>query len=94
MLNGDVNPIHMTPLTAKLFGYSTCIAHGMFSVCKVFGLQEDTGEQTIEGRFVRPMMLPREEVIGMTSGKEGGEYVVGYFNAEGQFKACVEGAIK
>jgi hypothetical protein len=95
MLNGDVNPIHMTPLTAKLFGYSSCIAHGMFSVCTMFGLEkEDTGKQTISGLFVRPMMLPRKKVTFLKSDNKEGNYVVGYYDKEGKFKACVEGQIE
>ena len=39
-LNGDINPIHMHPLSAKLFGYRSCIAHGMHSVCKVWSVVE------------------------------------------------------
>ncbi|GMH49371.1 hypothetical protein TrVE_jg3698 [Triparma verrucosa] len=90
-LNGDVNPIHVSPLAARLFGYSSCIAHGMFSVCNLFHASEDdTGVNTIVGEFVRPVVLPRD-VVGK---RKGEEYVVGFYDKEGKFKVCVKGVIK
>ncbi|EGD82941.1 hypothetical protein PTSG_03574 [Salpingoeca rosetta] len=32
--SGDYNPIHIHPLTAKLFGQPTCIAHGMYTLAR------------------------------------------------------------
>ncbi|CAB9514393.1 Maoc domain protein dehydratase [Seminavis robusta] len=43
-LNGDINPIHMHPLSAKLFGYKSCIAHGMHSLCKLWSVLETNTE--------------------------------------------------
>ena len=34
---GDHNPIHTNPIGAKLFGFPTVIAHGMFSAAAVLG---------------------------------------------------------
>lgn len=88
-LNGDINPIHVSPLAAKLFGYKSCIAHGMFSVCNMFSLDDDTGKNEVLGEFIRPVILP-EKVVGLRNGEE---YVVGFYKGE-EFKVCVRGVIK
>lgn len=98
-LNGDINPIHMFPITAKLFGYKSCIAHGMFSVCKLineprFAAEEEGGaaSTTVTARFTRPTMLPNPAV--MTFLKKGtDEYVIGFQNKDGAFKETVKGTI-
>ncbi|GMH75788.1 hypothetical protein TrLO_g2664 [Triparma laevis f. longispina] len=88
-LNGDINPIHVSPLAAKLFGYKSCIAHGMFSVCNMFSLDDDTGKNEVLGEFIRPVILP-EKVVGLRNGEK---YVVGFYKGE-EFKVCVRGVIK
>ena len=89
-LNGDINPIHVSPLAAKVFGYKSCIAHGMFSVCNMFSLDTDTGKNEMMGEFVRPIVLPRD-VVGLRYGEE---YAVGFYNCQGEYKVCVRGFIK
>ena len=60
-VSGDINPIHLTPWTAKLFGFKRAIAHGMWSLARSAALlqpqlgQEPT-ELTVE--FKRPLFLP------------------------------------
>src|ERR1700739_554813 len=59
-VSGDHNPIHTNPIAAKLFGFPTVIAHGMFTAAAVL--------RTIEGplpdalrysvRFGKPVVLP------------------------------------
>lgn len=34
-ISGDVNPIHMSDLTAKAFGFPRAIAHGMWSLARI-----------------------------------------------------------
>ena len=97
-LNGDINPIHMFPITAKLFGYKSCIAHGMYSVCKLVNeprfadLTTAEGHCTITARFTRPTMLPNSAV--MTFLKKGtDEYVIGIKNKDGELKETVKGTV-
>ena len=90
LLNGDINPIHITSVSAKFFGYKSCISHGMFSVCKMFGQVEDTGTNYVKGKFVRPILLP-QDVVGRRDAE--GNYVVGYVD-KGDFKVCVEGEMR
>ncbi|HTQ20784.1 MaoC/PaaZ C-terminal domain-containing protein [Mycobacterium sp.] len=59
-VGGDHNPIHTNPVAAKLFGFPTVIAHGMFSAAAVLanieGRLPDAVSYTV--RFGKPMVLP------------------------------------
>jgi acyl dehydratase len=59
-VGGDHNPIHTNPIAAKLFGFPTVIAHGMFSAAAVLanieGQLPDALKYSV--RFARPMVLP------------------------------------
>jgi hypothetical protein len=58
---GDMNPIHLYPLTAKLFGFQRHIAHGMWTMARCCALlQEDPGREPSElsTRFKQPLFLP------------------------------------
>ena len=56
-VSGDYNPIHLYPLTAKLFGMPRHIIHGMYSVGKALScLPLSTTEVDIS--FRRPIFLP------------------------------------
>ena len=35
LLSGDLNPIHLTDVSAKLFGFRSAIAHGMWTLARV-----------------------------------------------------------
>lgn len=97
-VNGDVNPIHMHPLAAKLFGYKSCISHGMFSVCKTLTAFEDGEGMNFSATFKRPIILPQAGVTAFKNGKND-DYVVGYFGksrttGDEEFKECVVGILK
>jgi acyl dehydratase len=59
-VGGDHNPIHTNPIAAKLFGFPTVIAHGMFSAAAVLpnieGQLPDAVKYSV--RFARPVVLP------------------------------------
>jgi acyl dehydratase len=59
-VSGDHNPIHTNPIAAKLFGFPTVIAHGMFSAAAVLanieGQLPDTVKYSV--RFAKPVVLP------------------------------------
>lgn len=57
---GDHNPIHTSSLGAKLFGFPTAIAHGMFSAAAVLANIEGELPEAVEYsvRFGKPMLLP------------------------------------
>lgn len=59
-VGGDHNPIHTNPIGAKLFGFPTVIAHGMFSAAAVLvnleGKIPDAVRYSV--RFAKPVVLP------------------------------------
>ncbi|MGY4654527.1 MaoC/PaaZ C-terminal domain-containing protein [Mycobacterium sp. URHB0021] len=74
-VSGDHNPIHTNPIAAKLFGFPTVIAHGMFSAAAVLA--------NIEGRlpdgvrysvkFAKPVVLPASAGLYVDRGSDGWE---------------------
>jgi acyl dehydratase len=59
-IGGDHNPIHTNPVGAKLFGFPTVIAHGMFSAAAVLANLEAVipDAVTYSVRFGKPVLLP------------------------------------
>jgi acyl dehydratase len=59
-VSGDVNPIHLHPLSARAFGFDRAIAHGMFSYARVLGSLGPrlpaAGSSTVW--FRKPVTLP------------------------------------
>ena len=59
-VGGDHNPIHTNPIAAKLFGFPTVIAHGMFTAAAVLanieGQLPDGVKYSV--RFAKPVVLP------------------------------------
>jgi acyl dehydratase len=59
-VGGDHNPIHTNPVAAKLFGFPTVIAHGMFSAAAVLANVEGQLPDAVKYsvRFAKPVVLP------------------------------------
>jgi acyl dehydratase len=59
-VSGDRNPIHMHPLSARLFGFPTAIAHGMWTKARCLAAFEGRiGERyAIEVEFRAPLRIP------------------------------------
>ena len=59
-IGGDHNPIHTTPIWAKLFGFPTVIAHGMFSAAAVLAnIEAQIPDQVrYSVKFGKPVILP------------------------------------
>ena len=59
-VSGDINPIHMHSLSARLFGFPSAIAHGMWTKARclaaLVGRVPDA--LTVEASFRRPILLP------------------------------------
>jgi acyl dehydratase len=60
VIGGDHNPIHTNPIAAKLFGFPTAIAHGMFSAAAVLANIEARLPDAVQYsvRFGKPVVLP------------------------------------
>lgn len=60
-VSGDRNPIHLYPLTARLFGFKRQIAHGMWSKARCLAaLQHKLPEDAfqVDVQFKLPMFIP------------------------------------
>lgn len=59
-VGGDHNPIHTNSIAAKLFGFPTVIAHGMFSAAAVLANVEGQLPDAVKYsvRFAKPVVLP------------------------------------
>ena len=59
-VSGDHNPIHLHPLTARLFGFRRAIAHGMWSLARCLAYYEGRlpAAYTVDVRFKLPILLP------------------------------------
>ncbi|BBX98652.1 MaoC/PaaZ C-terminal domain-containing protein [Mycobacterium lacus] len=60
VVGGDHNPIHTNPIAARLFGFPTVIAHGMFSAAAVLANIEARFPDAVRYsvRFAKPVVLP------------------------------------
>src|SRR5256714_15616117 len=70
-LSGDVNPIHLNPLAARLFGFRRAIAHGMWLKARCLAALEGRlpDALTAEVEFKSPLLLP--STVGFSSQLEG-----------------------
>ena len=66
-VSGDRNPIHMHPLSARLFGMPRPIAHGMWVKARCLGELEHElpGAFTVEVSFKLPLFLPAQVAFGV-----------------------------
>ncbi|MGE2712991.1 MaoC/PaaZ C-terminal domain-containing protein [Mycolicibacterium litorale] len=73
-VSGDHNPIHTNPVAAKLFGFPTVIAHGMFSAAAVLANIEGQLPGSVEYsvRFAKPVVLPAKAGLYVNRTADGG----------------------
>ena len=72
-VSGDLNPIHVHPLTARLFGFPSAIAHGMWTKARCLAALHPLHHDavTAEVAFKRPILLPA--TVAFAEGREPGE---------------------
>jgi hypothetical protein len=65
-VSGDMNPIHMHPLSAKAFGFPTAIAHGMWTKARCLAALNPRlpDSFSVEVRFRKPILLPATVEFG------------------------------
>ncbi|BBX75330.1 dehydratase [Mycobacterium shinjukuense] len=78
VVGGDHNPIHTNPLAAKLFGFPTVIAHGMFSAAAVLANIEARLPDAVRYsvRFAKPVVLPASVGLYIATGDGGWDLAV------------------
>jgi|SRR5579884_788177 len=73
-VSGDLNPIHMHPLSARLFGFRAAIAHGMWTKARCLAALEARLPDafTVEAAFRKPIFLPGTVSFAERSEPDGG----------------------
>jgi acyl dehydratase len=73
-VSGDRNPIHMHPLSARLFGFPSAIAHGMWTKARCLAAFEGRvrSPYRIAIRFKAPLRVPA--TARLMSAGEGGRF--------------------
>jgi acyl dehydratase len=81
-VSGDVNPIHLSGLSAKAFGFKRAIAHGMWvearALAALSGRLPDA--MTVDVVFRKPLLLPSTVTLA-TAPVEGGGWDLAVRNA-------------
>ena len=74
VVGGDHNPIHTNPVAARLFGFPTVIAHGMFTAAAVLANIEARLPDQVQYsvRFGKPLVLPATAGLYIDEGDDGG----------------------
>lgn len=77
-VSGDLNPIHLHPLTARLFGFDSAIAHGMWTKARcVAALDPQLPNRfTVEAVFRKPILLPATVEFGELANSAGASFSV------------------
>ena len=83
--SGDRNPIHLSPLTARLFGFPRAIAHGMWTVARCVAAHGSPQVGEVRAEFRAPVLLPGTVTYGAESDRfelRGGDrlHVTGVVN--------------
>jgi acyl dehydratase len=77
-VSGDVNPIHLSGLTAKAFGFKRAIAHGMWVKARVLGALSGRlpDAASIDVSFRKPLFLPSTVTLSTAQTDGGWEFAV------------------
>jgi acyl dehydratase len=80
-VSGDVNPIHLSGLTAKAFGFKRAIAHGMWVKARVLGALAGRlpDALSVDVSFRKPLFLP--STVTLSTAQAGGGWDVAVRNA-------------
>jgi acyl dehydratase len=80
-VSGDYNPIHLSTASAKLFGFPTAIAHGLWNKARTLAALAEhlpTANVEIEVQFRKPVRLPSEvTLMASAAGSSGDLQLVG-----------------
>ncbi|QKW08455.1 hypothetical protein HUT18_20855 [Streptomyces sp. NA04227] len=92
--SGDRNPIHLYPLTARLFGFPRAIAHGMWTVARCLAEHDTSGPVRVHAEFKAPVLLPGK----VTYAADGGAFALrsgaGREREQGRERVHLTGAVE
>jgi acyl dehydratase len=80
-VSGDVNPIHLSGLTAKAFGFKRAIAHGMWVKARLLGALSGRlpDALSVDVAFRKPLFLP--STVSLSTAQADGGWDVAVRNA-------------
>jgi acyl dehydratase len=76
-VSGDYNPIHLSAVSAKLFGFPTAIAHGLWNKARTLAALADhlpTANVNIAVQFMKPVRLPSEVTLMASAAGSSGDF--------------------
>lgn len=76
---GDLNPIHLAGITARLFGFDQAIAPGMWTAARALAALEGhlpAAPVHIQVTFEKPLPLPGEALLNATAPGSSGQFQV------------------
>ncbi|MCV2490614.1 MaoC/PaaZ C-terminal domain-containing protein [Geodermatophilus sp. YIM 151500] len=81
-VSGDVNPIHLSGLTAKAFGFKRAIAHGMWVAARALAALEGRlpAAASVDVAFRKPLFLP--STVTLATAEVGGGWDLAVRNAD------------
>jgi acyl dehydratase len=91
-ISGDYNPIHLSRLSARLFGFESPIAHGMWTLARSAALL-GTGNglpTELEARFLRPVPLPATISLSAIDQEQNNFFQLTVNNDQ---RVCVQGSV-
>ncbi len=77
-VSGDRNPIHLHPLSAKLFGFQRAIAHGMWTKARCLAALEGRlpDAVSVAVKFKKPLLIPGRVEFSAREDENGWEFAV------------------
>ncbi|MDR8366864.1 MULTISPECIES: MaoC family dehydratase [Pseudomonas] len=76
-VSGDYNPIHLSAISAKLFGFPSAIAHGLWNKARTLAALTDhlpTANVEIAVQFRKPVRLPSEVTLMSSAAGSSGDF--------------------
>lgn len=73
-ISGDLNPIHLSALSAKLFGFRRAIAHGMWTQARALAAmlpRQPLAQAQVMVEFKTPLFLPGRAALWSTHAASG-----------------------
>jgi acyl dehydratase len=77
-VSGDRNPVHLSSLTARPFGFAHAIAHGMYTAGRALADVGPAAGHTFvwTADFTKPLLLPATVAVGIAPAGDGFAYAV------------------
>lgn len=77
-VSGDRNPVHLSALTARPFGFRRAIAHGMYTAGRALADVGPAAGHTFvwTARFAKPLLLPATAAVRVAPDGDGYSYAV------------------